>query len=234
MKMVLIYWCNMSNLSSRPAVTAVNLVDLLYIVQGGISKKMTVEQLKDKISEYVLAGIAVQDESVAVGSANILNFVGSAVSATYLDGKATITIAANTAIQFKSLGVDAGTSGSVTSFDTYPGIALDRTSNAVTIAKREVIVTDATTARSLTTADGGKYIRFTSGSNVTYTFVTTPSIPIGTTITIRQAGAGRVTITGSGATVTAYGGTARTLGQHATIYATKVATDTWDVYGQVG
>lgn len=224
----------MATLASRPAVTSVNLVDLLYIVQGGISKKMTVEDLKNKIAEYVLAGITVQEEGVTAGVATIFNFIGSVVTATYLDNKATITIAANGAIQFKSLGVDLGTSGTVTSVDCSAGLAMSRTSNAITISRQEAIVTDATTSRSLTTADGGKYIRFTSASSITYTFVTSPSIPIGTTITIRQAGAGKVTLVGSGATVAAYGGVIRTIGQHAVIFATKVATDVWDVYGQVG
>ncbi len=83
--------------------------------------------------------------------------------------------------------------------------------------------------------DDGAYLRFTSSSAVTASVPphsTTP-YPVGAPITVRQAGTGQVTIAaGAGVTIN----TAETLAlraQHSTATLLKVATDEWDLIGDL-
>ena len=64
-------------------------------------------------------------------------------------------------------------------------------------------ITDATTARTLTSTDAGKTIRFTSGSATVVTVNASTDIPIGQRVDIIADGAGAVTVTASTATVAA-------------------------------
>jgi hypothetical protein len=61
------------------------------------------------------------------------------------------------------------------------------------------IVTDASTARTLSAGDNGEILRFTSGSAVTVTVNDT--LPVGFSCLIIQEGAGKVSLVGSGATI---------------------------------
>jgi hypothetical protein len=64
-------------------------------------------------------------------------------------------------------------------------------------------VTDATTARTLTTADSGKTIRFTSGSATVVTVDLSTDLAIGARVDILADGAGELTVAASGATIAA-------------------------------
>lgn len=77
-----------------------------------------------------------------------------------------------------------------------------------------VIATDATTTRTITSADQGKVIVFTSGSAITVTL--DAALPIKFSCVCIQQGAGQITFAAGGSgTLQSYGGT-KTAGQHAT------------------
>lgn len=77
------------------------------------------------------------------------------------------------------------------------------------------IVTDATTARTLSAADNGKTLYFTSGSAVTVT--TAAGLGKGFSCTIIQGGAGEITVAEGGSTsLISFGGINSTDGQYST------------------
>lgn len=93
-------------------------------------------------------------------------------------------------------------------------------------AAAEDIVTNATTAYTLQGPD--RYVRMTSGSSNTVTVPPNSSVayPVGTQITVLQAGAGSTTIAaGSGVTVNNAGAIGSQWGRR---LLTKIATNTWD------
>jgi hypothetical protein len=82
-------------------------------------------------------------------------------------------------------------------------------------------------------SDAGKYIRYDSVNEGTCTVppYSTLQIPANTVITIRQAGAGALTLqAGSGATLN---GDLKTPGQHKNIQLINVTGDVWDVVGGI-
>ena len=97
------------------------------------------------------------------------------------------------------------------------------------------IVTESTTSRTLALTDAGAYIRTTSGTATTITVPPNSSVAfvVGTSILIRQAAAGQVTIAqGAGVTVNTPE-TLRARAQDSTICLTKAATDEWDLTGDL-
>ncbi|KPJ66514.1 MAG: hypothetical protein AMJ43_07730, partial [Coxiella sp. DG_40] len=111
----------------------------------------------------------------------------------------------------------------------------DATLSGDTTAKRG-ITTDATTTRTFALSDAGEYIRFTSGSAVTATVPPNSSVafPTGSEIEIFQAGAGQVTIAeGSGVTVNSKDSLLKLSGQYSAVCLKKVATDEWDLIGDL-
>lgn len=90
------------------------------------------------------------------------------------------------------------------------------------------IVTDATTARTLSLADAGQYLRFTNAGAIT---VTVPAdavtnFPVGTQIVLRRTtGAGAVTLAG---TPTVNGDASGSVAADGTFALKKVAADEWD------
>lgn len=98
------------------------------------------------------------------------------------------------------------------------------------------IITDATAARTLSLADIGAWLRFTSASAVALTIPTnaTVAFPIGTTLNGVQAGAGQITIGGAGVTINKPSDyNAKTRRQYAPWCLVKVDTDTWDLIGDL-
>jgi hypothetical protein len=91
-----------------------------------------------------------------------------------------------------------------------------------------------TTNWTLAAADQGKYIRMTAAAANTITIPDNASValPVGFTVTVRQAGAGTTTIVGGDASPTSVVVNASALAlaaQHSTVKLVKVATDEWDV-----
>jgi len=100
-------------------------------------------------------------------------------------------------------GVTAGTalSGGGSSGDVTLNVDLSATTAAAGIAS---FVTDATTARTLTTAaDEGKTIQFTSGSATVLTVNASSDFTVGARVDIIADGAGALTVTADGATIAA-------------------------------
>jgi hypothetical protein len=99
------------------------------------------------------------------------------------------------------------------------------------------IVTESGTSRTLGLTDKGKDIRCTSSSATTVTVPPNSSVafPIGSVVTLTQAGTGQVSVAeGSGVTVNfAASLTATTAEQFAVVQIKKVATDEWDLFGHL-
>ena len=100
---------------------------------------------------------------------------------------------------------------------------------------REPTVNTQTASYTLVLADASKYVRMNVASANTLTVPPNSSVafPVGTTIPLRQAGAGQTTVTaGAGVTITS-AETTKLRKQHASATLIKVATDSWDLTGDV-
>lgn len=81
--------------------------------------------------------------------------------------------------------------------------------------------TQSGTSYTLTSADNGKIIAFTSGSSIT---VTVPSLSIGFNCLIVQRGTGQITLTASGSTINNRYNFNKTSGQHSILSLVSVAS----------
>lgn len=99
------------------------------------------------------------------------------------------------------------------------------------------IVTDSTTARTLALADRGVWIRFTNATGIALTVPLNSAVAfeIGEIFNGIQAADGQITIAGSGGvTINAPSGyNAKTRAQGSPYCLIKVATDTWDLIGDL-
>lgn len=98
------------------------------------------------------------------------------------------------------------------------------------------IVVESSTAKTLSGADVGKYIRCTNNSAVVITIAPNSevSLPIGAEVIIEQAGEGEVSLSaGTGVTINPSTGLF-TLARYACITLKKVATDEWIIGGERG
>jgi hypothetical protein len=92
------------------------------------------------------------------------------------------------------------------------------------------ILTDATTARTLSAADCGQTINFTSGSAITLTTLST--LPVGCHIVVRQGGAGQVTVAdGASASHVSASSYTKTRAQYSKIGLSVVVTTVFDIDG---
>jgi len=133
--------------------------------------------------------------------------------------------------------VTAGTA--LTGGGTSGDVTLDVDLDAVFANPLATFVTDATTARTLTSADSGKTIRFTSASATTVTVDASTDFAVGARVDIIADGAGALTVTASGATV-AGAETSTTSGsftigaQYSAATLLCVATDEYRLIGNIG
>jgi hypothetical protein len=95
-----------------------------------------------------------------------------------------------------------------------------------------VIVTDATTSRTLSATDNGKIIYCTSASAVTITCAA--SLGAGFNVTIIQGGAGKVTVADGGQTLVSYSSLFSTMGQYAVISLIAPVANTFVAAGNLG
>ena len=95
-----------------------------------------------------------------------------------------------------------------------------------------VIVTDATTSRTLSATDNGKIIYCTSASAVTITCAA--SLGAGFNVTIIQGGAGKVTVAAGGQTLVSYSSLFSTMGEYAVISLISPVADTFIAAGNLG
>ena len=94
------------------------------------------------------------------------------------------------------------------------------------------IITEATTARTLSAADNGKVIYCTSGSATTITCAA--GLGKGFSCTIIQGGAGKVTVAAGGQTLVSYSSLFSTMGQNAVISAICPVANTFILAGNLG
>lgn len=95
------------------------------------------------------------------------------------------------------------------------------------------IITESTTARTLSAADNGKVIYCTNGSATTIT--TAASLGAGFSCTIVQGGAGKVTVAqGASTTLVSYSSLYSTMGQYAVISLICPVADTFLAAGNLG
>jgi hypothetical protein len=87
------------------------------------------------------------------------------------------------------------------------------------------------TSYSLTSANNGQVINFTSGSAVTVTVPT--GLPEGFNCGLIQSGAGTVTVAGSGVTVNSVGGLLSLSAQHATASIIRKPTGSFNLSGSL-
>ena len=95
-----------------------------------------------------------------------------------------------------------------------------------------VIITEATTSRTLAAGDNGKIIYCTSGSATTITCAT--GLGVGFNCTIIQGGAGKVTLAAGAATLNSYSALFSTMGQYAVISVVSPVADEFIAAGNLG
>jgi hypothetical protein len=95
-----------------------------------------------------------------------------------------------------------------------------------------VIVTEATTARTISATDNGKIIYCTSGSATTITCAA--GLGAGFNVTIIQGGAGKVTVAAGGQTLISYSSLFSTMGQYAVISLIAPVANTFIAAGNLG
>jgi hypothetical protein len=95
-----------------------------------------------------------------------------------------------------------------------------------------VIVTEATTSRTLGATDNGKIIYCTSGSATTITCAA--GLGAGFNVTIIQGGAGKVTVAAGGQTLASYSSLFSTMGQYAVISLICPVANTFVAAGNLG
>lgn len=116
----------------------------------------------------------------------------------------------------------------------YTGSAWTIPALSVTATPAPTVI-ESTTARTLSAGDAGSYIRTTNASAKVVTVPPQSSVAwaADTEITLRNAGAGALTLTpGSGVTLNAPAGGTLVLNNAMTVTIKRVASDAWDVIGQ--
>ena len=96
----------------------------------------------------------------------------------------------------------------------------------------DAIITEATTARTLSAADNGKIIYCTSATAVTITCAA--SLGVAFSCTIIQGGAGKVTVAAGAATLVSYSSLFSTMGQYAVISLIAPVANTFIAAGNLG
>jgi len=99
------------------------------------------------------------------------------------------------------------------------------------------VTTDSTTTRTPALTDAGTYILTTHGTGITITLPQDSAVafPTGSSIIFERNGAGTMTFAaGAGATVNSKGSTLTCADRYTTIAATKIAADTWTIFGNIG
>lgn len=128
-------------------------------------------------------------------------------------------------------------SGTMSRIRYGTGLGVTDEGSGVIRVDASVLAIDAQTASyTLVLADAGKLVSISNASANTLTVPAYASVafPVGTILRIRQAGAGQTTVAGAGGvTVNARGGALKLAGQYAHATLVKVATDTWELSGDI-
>ena len=177
----------------------------------------------------VFADAAARTAAIAAPTEGMVTYLSDTNALEYYDGSAFVSVSNPGDIT----AVTAGTA--LTGGGTTGDVTLNVDLAAVHTAD---FITDATTARTLTSTDAGKTILFTSASAVTITVDASTDIPVGERVDIIADGAGALTVTASTATVagaatSTTSGSFTIGGQYSAATLLCVATDTYRLIGNV-
>jgi hypothetical protein len=208
-----------TKISGLPASTVpLAGTEVLPIVQSSTTKKVSIAN--------VTAGRAVSALSFApTGSA--LPTDGLFLPAVNAVGLATnseerLRVSATGGVSIGNTVDPGATNLSVTGVATAAGFILSSSG----------IITEATTARTLSAGDNGKVIYCTSASATTITCAA--SLGAGFSVTIMQGGAGKVTVAAGAATLVSYSSLFSTMGQYAVISLIAPVANTFIAAGNLG
>ena len=177
----------------------------------------------------VFADATARTAAISAPSEGMVTYLSDTNALEYYDGSAFVGVSNPGDIT----AVTAGTA--LTGGGTTGDVTLNVDLAAVHTAD---FITDATTARTLTSTDAGKTILFTSGSATVVTVDASTDIPVGERVDIIADGAGELTVAASTATV-AGAATSTTTGsftiggQYSAATLLCVATDTYRLIGNV-
>jgi hypothetical protein len=121
----------------------------------------------------------------------------------------------------------------LTGVETLP-LVQSSTTKKVTVSQimTGMIITESTTARTLSATDNGQIIYCTNGSAVTITCAA--GLGAGFNCTIIQGGAGKVTVAAGGQTLVSYSSLFSTMGQYAVISLIAPVANTFVAAGNLG
>jgi len=121
----------------------------------------------------------------------------------------------------------------LTGVETLP-LVQSSTTKKVTVSQimTGMIITESTTARTLSATDNGQIIYCTNGSAVTITCAA--GLGAGFNVTIIQGGAGKVTVAAGGQTLVSYSSLFSTMGQYAVISLVAPVANTFVAAGNLG
>lgn len=109
--------------------------------------------------------------------------------------------------------------------------------STVAEVRRVPVFAEVGTALTLALTHAGGYVRQTNAGAITTTVPAnaTVAFPVGTSIGLRQGGAGAITVTAAGGVTinVPTGHTAVSRAQGSSLALIKVATDTWDLTGDL-
>lgn len=122
----------------------------------------------------------------------------------------------------------------LTGDELVPVVQAGATKRATVAALQRIPVNDQTgTTYALAAADAGRCVRANNAAAIAVTAPTGGIFTVGDVILLRQVGAGQVTVTGGTLNLPAAITAAKTRAQGSVITLHYVATDTWDVSGDL-
>ena len=205
-------------ISGLPAATTpVAGTEVLPIVQSGATKKVAISDLTSGRSvsgtSFVPTGATVPANGMFLGAANSVSFATNTTEHWMI----------NASGNFNPVG-SKGIGTSLAPVDDVVSNSFQLSSNG--------ILTEATTARTLSSIDNGAIIYCTSASAVTITCAA--GLGAGFSCTIIQGGAGKVTVAAGGQTLVSYSSLFSTMGQYAVISLVCPVANTFVAAGNLG